>query len=248
MANLKICLLLFSWNGDIHSTSLRFYVLKASSLPQSQWRLLLRHRLVLVITQRLVLIFDPFLFFWNSTPLTSICRAALTKPGKSNLRNKCSEKQICRFSFIFPFTCSSHPWPWPVLLEHRNTHPNACKAFVSHGKCVGLESQCSDLFSTHEGGVYSISMVIKPDWKACRHTCVFVCVNVYPTHTLMEGWGLAPPPFILLRWKGVVLIICCMHMHKPAHTVHTQGNFFFAYAVISTYSIPAHKSALYQFF
>lgn len=50
-----------------------------------------------------------------------------------------------------------------VLLEHRNTHPNACKAFVSHGKCVGLKSQCSDLFSMHEGGVYSISMVIKPD-------------------------------------------------------------------------------------
>lgn len=37
---------------------------------------------------------------------------------------------------------------------------------------------------------------------------------------------LALPPFILLRWKEVVLIICCMHMHKPAHTVHTQGNFF----------------------
>lgn len=113
-----------------------------------------------------------------------------------------------------------------VLLEHRNTHPNACKAFVSHGKCVGLESQCSDLFSTHEGGVYSISMVIKPDWKACRHTCVFVCVWMCILRTHWWKAELALPPFILLRWKEVVLIICCMHMHKPAHTVHTQGNFF----------------------
>lgn len=118
--------LTFSWNGDIHSASLRFYVLKASSLPQSQWRLRLRHRLVLVITQRLMLIFDPFLFFWNSTPLTLICRAALTKPGKSNLRNKCSEKQICRFSFIFPFTCSSHPWPFPLCAARTQKHTSKC--------------------------------------------------------------------------------------------------------------------------
>lgn len=134
-----------------------------------------------------------------------------------------------------------------VLLEHRNTHPNACKAFVSHGKCVGLESQCSDLFSTHEGGVYSISMVIKPDWKACRHTCVCVCVNVYPTHTLMEGWACPPPVHLTEVERGRIDHLLHAYAQTCAHSAYT-GQFFFAYAVISTYSIPAHKSALYQIF
>lgn len=82
MANLKICLFYFVLETVTFIQPLRFCVLKASSLPQSQWSLLLRRRLVLVITQRLVLIFDPFLFSETQHLLTSMCRAALTEPGK----------------------------------------------------------------------------------------------------------------------------------------------------------------------
>lgn len=115
----------------------------------------------------------------------------------------------------FCSTSSSHPWPsLCVWLEHRNTCRCRLTAFVNHRECGGLGSQHSDLFRMHKGGVYSISMVIKPDWKACGHSCecVLVCNLHTHTHTPRGMLGMCSVFFIMLaELEKSVLIACCTH-------------------------------------
>lgn len=153
-------------------------------LLQRRWSSL-PHRLRLLITQRLSVNIWPLSFSETQHPLTWMCSAAHAELGTSKHRNKCTGK-----TKVGILTCwnkhrqayysagSSHPWPFVcVWLEHKNTYRCILTAFVNHDECGGAGSQRCNLFRTHKGGVYSISMVIKPDWKACGHSCVRVFVS-----------------------------------------------------------------------
>lgn len=79
---------------------------------------------------------------------------------------------------------------------------------INHAESCSCSSQCCHLFRAHKGEVYSISMVIKPGWKACGQICVRVCVCAPE-----EGWAC-----VLLRWKA-------LHWLPTAYTQHSGGFF-----------------------
>lgn len=170
-----------------------------------------------------MLIFDLFLFLKRSTRWPQCVRRLTQSQGHQNTgtnagRNECADSHVpgrIRRRFFVP--------PVVHILDlfsvcDWNTDTHRCKltAFANHNECGG--SQRSNLFRAYKGGVYSISMVIKPDRKACGHSCESVCVCALYTHThtyTNHGGGCARVVFFLffsfclLSWKEVVLIANC---------------------------------------
>lgn len=157
--------------------------------------------------------------------LSSSRRARKIKTQEQTLRGaKCADshmlKQTAFFFLLLLFHQQFTSLTFSQCATRAQTHTYRCLPFVNHDECGGSGSQCSNLFRTHKGGVYSISMVIKPDWKACGHGRVRVCDSYAHTKRKLGMWSV----FFFSRsahWagKGVVLIAHCTHTHKEACTI-----------------------------
>lgn len=161
---------------------------------------------VVLITQRLSVNFWPLFFSCTQppTPLSPLCVREITqRRSKSKHGIGSTWKQICRFSQAetnrpFYFTTSANPWPF-LSATQKHTGGGILTISVDHDECADLESESANLFRRHKRGVSSISMVIKPDRKACRHSCVFLCVcNIFNTYTSEQGFSF----FLFVHWAG----------------------------------------------
>lgn len=162
----NMSLSLSSWKVDAHSASRRFCAARASSLLQSCCSLLLPNRLIFAITQRLnVNIWPLFLsFFGKCSTRWSQCTDQLSQ-SQAHQNTGASVAPVGRILDLAS-VCS---WNTETRIQ-MHAKPLEIKANVWAWNC-----NAPILSRTHKGGVYSIAMVIKPDWKACRHICACVC-------------------------------------------------------------------------